>query len=91
MDGAARAAGRDPAEIERTVAVLVRLPDGAAGSRAAADGRRYRRWRDRADEIAATLRAFAAEGIGHVQLVVDPITLASIDALAPVLEELDRG
>jgi hypothetical protein len=41
--------------------------------------------------IAATLRAFAAEGISHVQLVVDPITLASLDALAPVLEDLDRG
>ena len=32
-------------------------------------------------EIAAMLRAFAAEGIAHVQLVVDPITLASIEAL----------
>jgi len=42
-------------------------------------------------EIAATLRAFAAAGIAHVQLVVDPITLASIEALAPVLEDLDRG
>ena len=44
-----------------------------------------------AAEIAAMLRAFAAEGIAHVQLVVDPITLASLEALAPVLEELDRG
>ena len=43
------------------------------------------------EEIAAMLRAFAAEGIAHVQLVVDPITLASLDALAPVLEDLDRG
>jgi hypothetical protein len=30
-------------------------------------------------------------GIGHVQLVVDPITLPSIQALGPVLTELDRG
>jgi hypothetical protein len=44
-----------------------------------------------AEEIAATLRAFAAEGMAHVQLVVDPITLASIEALAPVLEDLDGG
>jgi alkanesulfonate monooxygenase SsuD/methylene tetrahydromethanopterin reductase-like flavin-dependent oxidoreductase (luciferase family) len=42
------------------------------------------------DEIAGVLRAFAAQGISHVQLVVDPITLASLDALAPVLEALDR-
>ena len=40
--------------------------------------------------IAGVLRAFAAQGISHVQLVVDPITLASLDALAPVLEALDH-
>jgi hypothetical protein len=40
--------------------------------------------------MAATLRQYAREGIGHVQLVVDPITEASVDALAPVLEALDR-
>jgi hypothetical protein len=37
------------------------------------------------------LRAFAREGIAHVQLVVDPITLGSIVALAPMLADLDRG
>ncbi len=91
VDAAARAAGRDPAAIERTAAVLIRLPGGrgrASGDPAQAaippvEGS--------AAEIAAMLRAFAAEGIAHVQLVVDPITLASLDALAPVLEDLDRG
>ena len=77
--------------------------DRADGGRAGSPARRARprAGRDRArrrtagggvaEEIAATLRAFAAEGIAHVQLVVDPITLASIEALAPVLEDLDRG
>jgi alkanesulfonate monooxygenase SsuD/methylene tetrahydromethanopterin reductase-like flavin-dependent oxidoreductase (luciferase family) len=91
VDAAALAAGRDPAAIERTVAVLVRLPGGhgrASGDPAQAaippvEGPPH--------QIAAALRALAAEGIGHVQLVVDPITLASLDALAPVLEDLDRG
>ena len=41
--------------------------------------------------IAEALRAYAREGIGHVQLVVDPITEASVAALAPVLELLDGG
>ena len=41
--------------------------------------------------IAEQLRAFAAEGITHVQLVVDPITVESIEALGAVLEHLDRG
>ena len=37
------------------------------------------------------LRAFAAEGIEHVQLVLDPITVESIRTVAEVLRELDRG
>ena len=43
------------------------------------------------DELAEALRAYAREGIGHVQLVLDPITEASIEAVRPVLERLDRG
>ena len=39
--------------------------------------------------MAEGLRAYAREGIGHVQLVIDPITEASIEALATVLEKLD--
>ena len=41
--------------------------------------------------IADALRAYAREGIGHVQLIVDPITEAAVAALAPALEALDRG
>ena len=40
--------------------------------------------------IANELRAYAREGIGHVQLIVEPMTEASLEALAPVLENLDR-
>ena len=43
------------------------------------------------EKIAAGLRAYAALGVAEVQLVVDPITLASIEGLAPVLEALDRA
>jgi hypothetical protein len=39
--------------------------------------------------MADVLRAYANEGIGHVQLVMDPITRASIEAFAPVLDRLD--
>jgi hypothetical protein len=35
------------------------------------------------------LRALAALGIGHVQLVLDPITSESIAALEPMLAILD--
>lgn len=91
VDEAARAAGRDPSDIERTVAVFVRLTGG--------EGRVQGDYTKGApppvegppEAIAEMLRAFAREGIGHVQLVLDPITIASIDELAPVLELLDQG
>ena len=35
------------------------------------------------------LRAYAREGIGHVQLEIDPITRGSIEGFAPVLALLD--
>ena len=91
VDAAARAAGREPAAIERTVAVQVRLPGGRGRVQGETAHDAEPPVEGSAAEIAATLRAFAAEGIAHVQLVVDPITLASIEALAPVLEDLDRG
>jgi hypothetical protein len=91
VDDAARDVGRDPAAIERTVAVLVQLPGGAGrvdGSGLAAG---VRALAGPASVIADELRAYARVGIGHVQLVVDPITTASVRALGPVLRELDRG
>jgi hypothetical protein len=39
--------------------------------------------------MAETLRGYVREGIGHVQLVIDPITRTSIEAFAPVLRQLD--
>ena len=84
--------GRDPAEVERTVAVLVRLPGGTGRVMGDTNPRMTVPPLEGPPEvIAEALRAYAREGIGHVQLVVDPITEASVAALAPVLELLDRG
>ena len=92
VDGVAVAAGRDPAAIERTVAVLVRTPGGSGRPSGDQSPRpAVVPLEGPADVMAETLRAYAREGIGHVQLVVDPITEASVAALAPVLELLDRG
>jgi hypothetical protein len=38
--------------------------------------------------LAATLREFEAEGVAHVQLVLDPINAETIAGLAPMLKEL---
>jgi alkanesulfonate monooxygenase SsuD/methylene tetrahydromethanopterin reductase-like flavin-dependent oxidoreductase (luciferase family) len=89
VDAACAEVGREPATVERTSAVYVQLP-GAVGARDF----------DRAtapplsgapEVIAAELRAFAGAGIGHVQLVIDPVTAVGIESLVPVLEALDAG
>src|SRR5438094_705234 len=89
VDAACRAVGRDPAEIERTVAVLVQL-SGGTGREHGEKGVEPVPVRGSSEEIAEVLRGFAGEGIGEVQLVVDPITARSIEALAPVLEILAK-
>jgi alkanesulfonate monooxygenase SsuD/methylene tetrahydromethanopterin reductase-like flavin-dependent oxidoreductase (luciferase family) len=88
VDAACRAAGRDPAEVERTVAVLVRL-SSAVGPRRGGEVTTTPPVEGPPEVIADTLRAFAREGIRHIQLVVDPITEASLEALKPVLDNLD--
>jgi probable F420-dependent oxidoreductase len=90
VDAACRDVGRDPAAIERTVAVLVRFPNGTGriqGSYAEAPPPPLE---GAPEELAETLRAYAREGISHVQLVIDPIDRGSIEAFAPVLGLLDR-
>src|SRR2546423_510433 len=85
VDAACRAAGRDPAGIERTVAVLVRLTGGRGRLQGDASRPPPAALSGPPDVIAAGLRKYAAEGIGEVQLVLDPITGPAIDELAPVL------
>jgi alkanesulfonate monooxygenase SsuD/methylene tetrahydromethanopterin reductase-like flavin-dependent oxidoreductase (luciferase family) len=91
VDAAARAAGRDPGDIERTVAVLIRLPGGTGRESGDYTQLSIPPLQGSAAAMADGLRGFAREGIGHVQLVLDPITSESIRAFAPVLDELDRG
>lgn len=90
VDAACIAAQRDPSEVERTVAVLVRL-NGALGPPQRHPETSAPPIEGPPELIAETLRGFAREGIGHVQLVLDPISEASLEALAPMLENLDQN
>jgi alkanesulfonate monooxygenase SsuD/methylene tetrahydromethanopterin reductase-like flavin-dependent oxidoreductase (luciferase family) len=82
ISDAARAAGRDPSEIERSACVLVALDDsdeehGRSPEAPPLEGP--------PDRIAASLRAFAEAGADEVIFVVSPITERSIRELAEVL------
>jgi len=90
VEATCREIGRDPAEVQATAAVLVQLEGGSGRVMGDHRGREMAPVRGSVEELAEQLRAFAAAGAAHVQLVVDPITEASIDHLGAVLELLDR-
>lgn len=88
VDQALRAVGRDPGEVVKSVALMVQLPDGAGrlmGAEAEVPP-----ITGTTAEIADQILRFSSL-IDHVQLVVDPINLDSIEALAPVVEKVHRG
>ena len=91
VDDAARAAGRDPAEVERTVTVLVQLTGGTGRAAGGEIARPTPPLKGTPEELARAIGAYADVGVSHVQLVLDPITVKSIEECAPVLELLDRS
>jgi probable F420-dependent oxidoreductase len=87
VDAALEAAGRDPATVERTVSLLVDLP--AATGRPSEEKAGFRPRQP--EELADHLASYAAAGISHVQLMLDPNTPEGIEWAARALELLDRG
>jgi alkanesulfonate monooxygenase SsuD/methylene tetrahydromethanopterin reductase-like flavin-dependent oxidoreductase (luciferase family) len=86
VDRLSAEAGRDPATVQRTMAIDVQWPDS--------DGQhdpRSNPLRGTPEQIAEALRAYAAAGISHVQILMSPNTQSSIEQFAPVLEILDKG
>jgi probable F420-dependent oxidoreductase len=92
VDAACDEAGRDRVAIERTVAVQVRLPGGEGrtmGDTSVEESAPP--LEGSVESMAEELRAYAREGIGEVQLVLDPIDRSSIERFARVLRILDGG
>ena len=83
VDDAVTAAGRDPAEVTKSVAVMVELPGGTGRTQGTTE--QVAPMTGSTDEIAGQLLAFS-HLVDHLQLVVDPITAGSIEALAAVVE-----
>lgn len=83
VDAACEAYGRDPATLDRSVAIRVAVLDQPEPTGQAIRGT--------SEQIADALRDHAAAGINHVQILLTPETPAGIEALAPALELLDKG
>ena len=84
VDRACLDVGRDPSDIERTVAVYMQL-DRGTGRRPGDDERTGAApIRGSREEMAAALRAFGDAGISHVQVVLDPIDAAGVAELAEI-------
>lgn len=86
VDAALVAAGRNPADVAKTAAVLIQF--GGGTGRVAGDPSRGISvpLTGSAEEIAARLGEYGALGVKHLQIVLDPINLASITEMAEVLE-----
>jgi probable F420-dependent oxidoreductase len=89
MDAVCREVGRDPAEVDKTVTVLVRAPGGSSEPQGSPDRRKAYPIGGTHEVVAEELDAFSRVGVAHVQLVVDPITVSSIEWLGGVLAVLD--
>jgi probable F420-dependent oxidoreductase len=90
VDAACKEVGRDPATLARSAALMVDVRGHAApGENWVADARAGQALSGSTEELAAALRAYAKAGIGHVQVWLDPNTVAGVEAFAPVLALLD--
>jgi len=85
VDAACRDIGRDPAEIERTAAVLVQLDRG--NGRIAGSGERpeVTPITGSRSDMAESLARFGAAGITHLQVVLDPIDARAVTEMGEVL------
>jgi alkanesulfonate monooxygenase SsuD/methylene tetrahydromethanopterin reductase-like flavin-dependent oxidoreductase (luciferase family) len=84
VDEACADVGRDPQDIERTVAVYVQL--GGGEGRQPGDSVRgvAPPITGTHEEIAAELRAFSSAGISHLQVVLDPIDPGGVEELTEI-------
>lgn len=89
VDTACAKVGRDPATLERTIAVGVTF-DGHA-LKNSQGGQASRPISGSPQAIAEQLYAFDSEGISHVMVWLVPSTPAGVEALAPALEILSSA
>lgn len=86
VDAACAAVGRDPATLERTISLYIQtapyVPVTDWGTPPLSGT---------PEQLAAVLRAYAELGVAHIQIGLEPQTLAGIEGLVPALEAYDRS
>lgn len=94
IDAACMEVGRDPASLKRSAGVMVDLP-GLGPSQDWLWAKLVRQPRHpltgSVEEMAAALQAYAALGITHIQVWLDPPGPDGVEAFAPVLDVLRSG
>ncbi len=90
VDAACADVGRDPATLERTVSIMIDVMGNSEIPASMGRGEATPVSGSPA-EIAAAIRAFAAENITHLQMYLLPNTVETIRAFEPVLRELGRA
>jgi probable F420-dependent oxidoreductase len=80
VDRACERAGRDPAAVERSACILVRLDEATAERADTSDAPAVR-----GEDVSAAVAAMGEAGAGEVIIVCDPITEASVRTLAQTL------
>ncbi len=92
VDAACHGVGRDPNTLARVIGIQVDLLNE---SRQATQPRQFvmAPWplTGTPEELAAQIRAYTATRVSHMMIWIDPVSVAGIEAFAPVLEALDRG
>ncbi|CAN5793731.1 LLM class flavin-dependent oxidoreductase [soil metagenome] len=84
VDQACEDAGRDPATLERSSAVKVEIGPHAPSAMSTAP------LTGEPEQLANQLRDYAAAGLSHVQLWIEPSTVGGLEAFARVLDHLDQ-
>lgn len=87
LEAACETIGRDPASIGRSAGIFVE-PTDTTGTEAMGLGVPVR---GSADQVAEAIRSFAAVGVTQVECMLWPTTMASLEAMGPVVERLDRS
>ena len=85
VDAACEAEGRDPETLSRSSAVKVEIGPHAPSAMSVAP------LTGGPETLADQLRAYAAAGLDHVQLWIEPNTVAGYEAFGRVLEVLDQS